>query len=155
MFLAYAKDGKITMGAAVRKVFQEWLVEIDGQQIQIELFKRTVSEGQRGYLFGAVIPLLKRLVPAWAALDNDQVYEILKKNFNSFEAFNPLTQRIERYGQSVMAAGNDAETASAFIQEIGEWVQENYGRPLPDPEKYKRWKDSGPLKGEVYNDDDV
>jgi len=57
----------------------------------------------RGYMFGAVIPFLKRIVPDWQSLTNDQVHEILKKNFNYFEAFNPVTKRVERYGQSIMS----------------------------------------------------
>ena len=39
-----------------------------------------------------------------------------------------------------------------FVQEIGLWVAENYAMQMPDPEKYKRWRDSAPAAGENYNE---
>lgn len=150
MFTAYIKGGNIAMGSKVKAVFINWLAENEGKVIVIDVMKKGVSDQQRGYLFGAVIPFLKRIVPPWESLDNDQVYEILKKEFNSFQAYNPRTDSVEKYGQSIMARGNKAEDATVFIEEIGRWIAENYGQKMPDPEKYKRWKDSVPLIGEDY-----
>jgi len=125
----------------------------EGAHIVISEEKPAVSDKMRGYMFGAVIPFLMRLVPDWAKLSNEQVYEILKKNFNYLEAFNPVTKRVERYGQSVMARTSGREAGMEFIQEIEGWVLENYGQHLPDPEKYKAWRDSAPIKGEAYQGD--
>lgn len=153
MFRAKIKDSNLDFGPAQRAVFKDFLTVNEGRTLIIELEKPRVSDAMRGYMFGAVIPFLRRLVPAWAAISDEQVYEILKKNFNYFEAYNPLTQRNERYGQSVMARSNNKEPAKEFIQEIEVWVMENYAQHLPDPEKYKKWKDGAPLQGERYNSD--
>jgi hypothetical protein len=124
----------------------------EGTRLVIEQEKSEVSDAMRGYMFGAVIPFLKRIVPDWQSLTNDQVHEILKKNFNYFEAFNPVTKRVERYGQSIMSKSTDNQAAMEFIQEIEGWVLENYAQHLPDPAKFKAWRDSAPLQGETFTD---
>lgn len=133
--------------------FNSWMAAHEGAVLEISEPKKGVSGSMRGYLFGAVIPFLKRLVPEWEKLSNDEVYEVLKKAFNYFEAYNPVTKRVERYGQSAMASDVGREEGEAFLRDIGEWVTENYGRPLPDVEAYKRWIASAPLKGEAYSGD--
>jgi hypothetical protein len=48
--------------------------------------------------------------------------------------------------------GAHHEEGEQFIQEIAGWVLENYAMQLPDPKKFKAWKDSAPMKGETYHD---
>ena len=154
MFRAIIKDAQIFFPGIKHAIaWQAWKEGHEGAHIVISEEKLTVSDEMRGYMFGAVIPFLMRLVPDWAKLSNVYVYEILKKNFNYFEAFNPVTKRVERYGQSVMARTSGSEAGMEFIQEIEGWVLENYGQHLPDPEKFKAWRDSAPTKGEAYQGD--
>jgi hypothetical protein len=132
--------------------YHDWKKAHVGERVVIDLDKPPVSDEMRGYMFGAVIPFLKRIVPNWHPLSDDQVYEILKKNFNYFEAWNPLTKRKERYGQSIMSRSCKNEEAMQFIQEVAGWVAENYAMQLPDPERFKAWRDSAPAAGEKFND---
>lgn len=132
--------------------WEAWKQDHNGAAIVISEPKHGVSDNMRGYMFGAIIPFLKRLVPAWEPLESDQIYEVLKKAFNYFEALNPVTGRVERYGQSIMARDVDKEEAAAFLRDLGEWVRENYGRELPSAAKYLKWVASAPLKGETYNE---
>jgi hypothetical protein len=147
------ENGKLTFRPSVALAFTNWRGSHEGAAVVISEYKPPVSDEMRGYVFGAVIPFLKGIVPSWEPLSDDQVYEILKKNFNYFEAYNPVTKRNERYGQSILSRSTMKEEAQQFIQEIAGWVAENYAMQLPDPEKYKKWKASAPLAGETYNED--
>ncbi len=153
MFRALIKDLKLNFGPLILIKFEEFLHANEGKYVTIELVKPEVSDELRGYYYGAVIPFMKHLVDDWNKISDDQIHEILKKNFNYFEAFNPLTKRNERYGQSIMGAGNTGERGREFIASISEWVLENYQRHLPDPEKYKKWRDTAPSPEEKYNDE--
>jgi hypothetical protein len=94
-------------------------------------------------------PVLSRLRAALDEVYGDRIERVVLFGSEG----NPVTGRIERYGQSIMAKDVDKEEATAFLRDIGEWVMENYGRPLPDPEKYRRWLASAPLKNEAYDED--
>jgi hypothetical protein len=146
-------EGKMTFHHTVAIAWTNFRQSHEGWHGKIVEDKPPVSDEMRGYMFGAVIPFLKRIVPAWEPLSEEQVYEICKKNFNYFEAWNPVTKRTERYGQSTLSRSTTKEEAQQFIQEIAGWVAENYAMQLPDPEKYLRWKASAPLAGEIYNED--
>jgi hypothetical protein len=103
----------------------------------------------RGYYFGALLPFLRTLVPQWEDVSNDELHEILKKAFNFFEAYNPVSKRKERFGYSVMAGGKENKKAMEYIMRISDWVETNYQQTLPNSEDFKKWRDSGELKDEV------
>lgn len=129
-----------------RRRFKDFLKKNPGILIDIAPKANPVSDQMRGYIFGALVPFMRQIDPgAWESMDDDQIYEVLKKNFNYFEAFNPLTKRVERYGQSLLSTGKKNKKAMEFIMRVGEWVLENYGMTLPDPEEYKQWRDNAPL----------
>ena len=108
---------------------------------RLEPSKNPVSDEMRGYYYGAVLPFLRTLVPEWEKLSDDNLHEICKKNFNFFEAWNPITKRKERYGQSIMALDRQNQKAMEYLMRIADWVMENYAMSMPDPEDYKRFRD--------------
>ncbi len=128
-----------------RRRFKDFLKKNPGTLIEIKPKANPVSDQMRGYVFGALIPFLRQIDErAWQGMDDEQIYEALKKNFNYFEAINPITKRKERFGQSVLNRSCKNVKAMEFTMRIGEWVMTNYQQTLPDPEEYKRWRDSAP-----------
>lgn len=125
--------------------FRQFLEKYDGRKIEIRLAKNPVSDDMRGWYYVAVLPTVKSLVPQWAELSNDDVHEILKKNFNYIEAYNPVTKRNERYGKSVMSGESNTALAMDYIEKLRQWCLENYATDLPDPDKFKAWRDSAPM----------
>jgi hypothetical protein len=56
-----------------------------------------------------------------------------------FEAYNPMTQRVERFGRSVMKKDDFNNTAKAmeFIDVVSDYIVQ-CGREVPDVAEYKR-----------------
>lgn len=151
IFIAKAtKEGGMDFGSEYNRArYKDFLKKNPGVALEIKPRANPVSDQMRGYVFGALIPFLRQIdATAWENLNDDQIYEVLKKNFNYFEALNPLTKRKERYGQSVLNKSCKNLKAMEFLMRIGEWVMINYQQTLPDPEDYKRWRDSAPLNDE-------
>lgn len=146
-FIAKITNATLDFGSEYNEFrYRDFLKENEGMLVEIKPRSNPVSDEMRGYMFGAVIPFLRQIDPtAWTELSDDQVYEVLKKNFNYFEAFNPLTKRVERYGQSALNKSCKNKKAMEFTMRIADWVMENYGQNLPDPEDYKRWINSAPI----------
>lgn len=131
-----------------RALFVDFLAKNEGKELLIELKKSPVSEAIRGWYFAAIIPTIKSTVPEWKGLDDLQVHEVLKKMFEYFDVFNPLTKRVERVGRTVMSNNSHTKRAMDFIEKIREYFAENYMIEIPDPDEYKKWRDSAPLKDE-------
>jgi hypothetical protein len=144
-YLSIAQNGELPIKPVIRAHLKSVLVEGKPYRVTIAKASRNVSDELRGYMFGAVIPFIKEIVPTWAPLTDEQVYEVLKKNFNGFIAFNPVTGRNERYGQSVLTNMKENEQARNFIERIAGWVRDNYALELPNPEDYKTFRDSAPF----------
>lgn len=147
LFAPIIKNGEMDFGSEYNEAkFRQFLADNNGKKLKISKFENPVSDEMRGYVFGAMIPFLRQVDPtAWGIMSDDQIYEVLKKNFNYFEAFNPLTKRKERYGQSVLNMSCKNVKAMEFVQRVANWVLENYGQDLPNPEEYKKFRDSAPL----------
>jgi len=151
IFITKIVKGKLQFGSDYNEAhFNDWCKKNEGAIVRLEPSGNPVSDNMRGYYFGAVIPFIKSLVPEWQSVSTDEVHEILKKNFNSFDAWNPVTKRMERYGQSVMNRALRNKKAAQYVDRIGQWVEENYGQSLPSPEDYQNWKDNAHMKGEEY-----
>lgn len=145
VYIARIRDGKVTFDSPYGQVyFDMFLRENDRKKIEIRLAKNPVSDEMRGWYYAAVLPTVKALVPQWASLTNEEVHEILKKNFNYVEAWNPLTYRNERFGKSVMSDESNTAMAMDYIEKLRQWTLENYATDLPDPDKYTMWRDSAP-----------
>lgn len=129
-----------------RARWRDWCKKNDGKKVVINDVKNRPSEDLRGYYFGAVVPTVKSAVPSWSDLSDDDIHEILKKMFNYFDFYNPLTKRTERVGRSAMGPESNTARAMEFIEKIGVWLAEEFLIELPNPEEYKRAMDMPMLK---------
>lgn len=148
-FLVKCKtDGGLEFNSDYQRInFNNFVKKNAGKLLRISLQDGPVSDQMRGYMFGAVIPFLRQIdANAWDSMTDEEVYEVLKKNFNYFTAINPISKKLEKYAKSTMSQSSSNKKAMEFIERIGNWVTENYQQTLPNPEEYKEWRDSGRLK---------
>jgi hypothetical protein len=126
-----------------RALYVQDLKENVGKKYKIERVLKTVSDEMRGYYFGAVLPVVKTTCDEWNNLSSEEVHEIIKKMLFYFEAYNPMTKRVERFGRSVMKKDdfNNTQKAMEFIDIIGDYLAQ-CGLSLPDINEWKRIRDS-------------
>lgn len=141
VWIVQQKDGKTAMTDFQRADFHDYCKMHPKAVFRLEPSENPVSDEMRGYYYGAVQPMLKVLVPEWAELTSDELHEVLKKEFNFFEAWNSVTKRVERFGRSVMAEDRLNRKAIEFVSRIADWVETNYDQTLPNPEEWKRFRD--------------
>lgn len=124
------------------------LEKFEGKSVSLEItpLRGKVSSKLRGYYFGVVIPTVKHTIPEWRDISDDNLHEILKKLFNGFNFFNPITKRTERIGRGTMNNERDTARAMEFIDSIATWLANEYRVNLPDPKEYKDLRDSAQLK---------
>lgn len=122
-----------------RAMFKDDLKEHKGSKYRIERVLKTVSDELRGYYFGAIIPVVRSTCDQWEDKSGEEVHEIIKKMLFYFEAYNPMTQRVERFGRSVMKKDDFNNTAKAmeFIDVVSDYIVQ-CGREVPDVAEYKR-----------------
>lgn len=130
--------------------FKDELIKNDGKKYRITPITPDVSDEKRGWYWSAIVPFVKEINPAWSSLTNDQVHEILKQEFNGFEA-EGVNGKVKKFGMSAVASNVKSEIFDNYILRIAEWVKENYGgMTLPDPEHYKKHsRDSGQMINET------
>lgn len=135
--------GAMFMSDHNRADLHEWLKMNEGKLLRLEPEKAPVSAEVRGYYFGAVIPLIKSTCEEWADLSPDKMHEVIKKLFFYFESWNPRTKRVERFGRSVMSENdwNSTKKAMQFLDIISDYLAQ-CGLTMPDPEEYKRFRDT-------------
>lgn len=141
-------DGRLNFGEYNAANIRDYGKKHAGTPIRLETAVNPVSSEMRGYYFGALMPFLRTLVPEWNSLSNDELHEVLKTAFNYFEAYNPLSGRRENFGQSIMSGDRQNKKAMEYIMRIGDWVTTNYQQSMPDPEIYKKFRDSAPTLDE-------
>lgn len=139
------KEKRLAMTDWQKADFTDYCKAHPGAIFRLEPQANPVSDNMRGYYYGAAMPFLRSLVPQWENIKDDELHEILKKAFNYFEAYNPVTKRNERYGMSVMSSDKQNKKAMEYMERIADWVLENYGQHMPSPEDYKEWRDSAKL----------
>jgi hypothetical protein len=129
-----------------QKMFRQFVRDNAGAELRIEKEKNPVSENLRGFYFAAWIPVLRETEPRWKDLTPVQVHECIKKMLFWFEAWNPMSGRVERFGTSVMSDSEWNSTAKAmdFLDKVGDYL-ESKGFDIPWNEDYKRKRDSAEL----------
>jgi hypothetical protein len=144
-FIFEAKQGRINFLSGYNRArFAECLKENEGKKFRIEPVSPTVSDNRRSWYWGAVLPFMKSL--AWNDLEDDQVHEILKQEFNGFEATG-IDGKVKRFGVSAVASDVSVKVFDNFILRLADWVNQNYGMTLPSPEDYKKnYRDVALLK---------
>jgi len=130
-----------------RARFKDWLKKNEGVPLRIETSLNPVSDNMRGYVFNALIPFMRGLDYGWNSIETDEdIYEVLKLQFNFKEITNPVTGERQRVGQSTLNKSCRNKLAMEFIMRIANYVMDNYGQSLPDPEEYKGKKEDESLE---------
>ena len=142
-------NGKVAFSEFVQANFNEWKKVNEGKEIQIKPCKKPVSEDLREFYFAAVIPVVRSTCQEWLKLNGDELHQVLKKMFNFFETYNPVTKRTERFGKPTMSNNEWTNTSSAmeYLMKIQEYLTD-CGLEMPNPEDYKEIRDSGRLINE-------
>jgi hypothetical protein len=145
-WLATIEQGKPKMAEYTVAMFHDWCKENEGRQVRIEPVKKAVSVDMRNYYFGAVLPVVRSTCDEWKNLNSLQIHEIVKKMLFYFEAYNPKTERVERFGRSVMSDSewNNTYKATQFLDVVGDYLVQ-CGLEMPNSEEYKKWRDSAPM----------
>jgi hypothetical protein len=142
------KDKKLSTSDYNQAWFKDYLkdIEHEGEKWQLNRVSSKVSDNRRGWYFGAVLPFVKRLVPAWQELSDDQMHEVLKTEFNGF-SIKDKHGRDRKYPMPVANRNADTEQFDQFILRIADWVRSNYALELPDPQSYRDLLDRGEIEG--------
>ena len=142
VWTAIIEAGKPKMSPYTQADFNDWCKENPGQQIRIEVAKKPVSQEMRGYYFSAVIPVIRSTCDEWKNLSQAEMHDVIKKMFFYFETWNPKTERMERFGRSVMGDSewNNSAKAMQFLQ-ILEGYLADCGLEMPDSAEYKAIRD--------------
>lgn len=136
----------VYMSAYNAASFNDFKKEFPDSVLELEPKKKPVSQDLRGYYYGVVIPTVQAIIPEWSRLSDDEVHEILKRQFNGFNFFNPITKRTDRVGKSVMGLDSNSPRAMDYIDKIRMWLATEYYTELPNPMDYLKFLDQAKLK---------
>lgn len=136
-----------------RSRFTRYLSSLVGKKVRINITELVgeITDEQRGYFEGALVPAVcdwhEKLDP-----ENPEDVEIcrewLKQEFNCRFLEQP-GGGFTKVGMSTTRL--NSRSMSEFIERIVAWMMEQQ-IPVPDPELYKKWRDSAPPAGEEYAD---
>jgi hypothetical protein len=141
-------EGKLAFSSDYHKaLFNQFLKDNEEKEVEVRLKKASVSDKMRGYYFAAVIPQVRGTCEEWKDLSGDELHEVLKKMFNYFDFYNPLSERTERVGKPTLSANDFTNTASAmeFLMKIADYLAD-CGLEMPDPEEWKHYQEQAILK---------
>lgn len=141
-FLGTSTGEGFDLGEHNRYYFKKWLKENVGGVVKIICGgKARVSDTLRGYYYGSVMPLLRRVEPQWQDAEDDALHNLLKLEFNGVEIYSPFEKKKIKVSGSVMSKEASTHDAMLYIERIGNWLLNNYGEQLPDAEEYKKLRD--------------
>jgi hypothetical protein len=140
VYHAQVKGGRIEIHNLAH--FKDWCRENEGSFVKIITGgKRKVSDALRGWYYGAIIPRLKQLVREWENEHEETIHNLLKQEFDGVDIYSPFQKEKVRVSGSVMSSSATTDSALAFTERIGRWMEENYGESLPDPSEYIKRRD--------------
>lgn len=118
--------------------------ELKGTPVIIDLDDRPSAEMRRYFEGVVVVSAFYQSVTAWQ--DFKECREALKLEFLPGWTHNIKGQQVQ-YPRSTSELSK--EGFRGFLGRIEVWFMD-CGYEWPDPESWKRWRDSGPMKGEIY-----
>lgn len=141
-FKAQIRNGELQVSSKVK----EYLKEKEGTFFECEEDNRE-SDELRGYFEGAIVPTWFYLHPKSKWKSFSDARDSLKLEFNSGVGF-------DKHGVPIRVAKTTAMSRAkwrSFLERINEYFNENgMMQWWPDPEEYKRWRDSAPEVDAVY-----
>lgn len=118
--------------------------ELSGKPVLIELDERPTAEMRRFFEGAVVVSAFYQSAASWD--DFKQCREALKLEFLPGWT-RDLKGRQVKYPRSTIELSK--EGFREFLARIEQWFRE-CGFEWPDAESFKKWRDSGPMKGEIY-----
>lgn len=140
-FQARIQDGKLVFGS---KITEQAFYEMNGMELTIETDDAPSNEVRR-YFEGAVVPYVFYQHPQAGWKTFRDAREALKLEFLGAFIITLAGERVK----SAISSKVRNDRFKRFVTDVTNWMNEN-GLEVPDPEAYKRWRDSAPIPGEVY-----
>ena len=124
-------NGKLVIPKHVRFRMNRWIETIkDGTSIEIIIrpAKKRVTNDQRGYYWGVVVPIIAE----YFGYDKDEAHEALKAEFN------PVPSKInpnQKIGGSTtkLSAEEFYRGETSYVERIVRWAAVEYGIDIPAP----------------------
>jgi hypothetical protein len=141
---AQSKNGKLVIFHET--AFRLFLEENEGKRMKITVDDQ-VTSNMRRFFEGAVVPFfaLQNEIDG-KKLSFQDARETLKLEFNP-KYVRKLNGKLEIIGGST--TNLNKEKFRLFLEKIISYMEEN-GYEIPDSEDYIKWRDSGPMVGEIY-----
>ncbi len=107
-------------------------------EIELKEIKKSPSQSQRAYYFGAILPLVRNAAAnqgmhysSVEALDND-IREIMRDEYSLYiECKNLITGKIENKAISLSNIKGDKELTKRYIESVVFWAGEFFGVEIP------------------------
>ena len=137
-FLALAKNGGLDVGSEFNRArLKDFLKQNEGARLRISL-DTPESKNLRGYLEGALIPMIAFYQEGHNHRDRASlamVREWLRLEFNSDMCV------VAGKAKRVATSTKGREELRKFTDRVIDWMEEN-GYDIPNPDEYKKWRDS-------------
>ncbi len=117
----------------------------DGKDVNISIDDKPTGEMRR-FFEGAVVPAIFYQNPFSGWENFSDAREALLIEFLPRWAFNLKGERVRSRRSSTEL---NKKSFTALLDIVTNWMLEQ-GMEIPDPEEYKRWRDSAPDKGEIF-----
>jgi hypothetical protein len=134
VFEAEKRGKKLHIPQYVKLRMLKWLDTIkEGTRLEVIIrpAKKRVTNDQRGYYWGVVIPILAE----YFGHDNkDDIHEDLKLYFNPIQSrINP--DNIVGGSTTSMSANKFYGAENSYVKRIVRWAAQEYGIDIPDPDE--------------------
>jgi hypothetical protein len=123
----------------LNKIYAWFIQALDGiYQVEIKRVRKPRSNGQNGWLWGCIYPMLLDglLAAGWDFVSVEQVHEFFKSQMTADKVVNKHTGEIIEFPGST--ATMDTVTFSTYCEKLREYAREYLSMEIPDPDKY--WK---------------
>jgi len=144
--IARIKNHWFNFGSGYRQAqIREFLKRHEGKEVTLTITEEN-SVRLRRFFEGAVVKYVfyQHMIPEWKNFKDCR--EALKLEFNRKYAIGVDGQRKEYAGSTKEMTKQEFRE---FVDKITTWMMQN-GYEVPDPEEFKRWRDSAPEPGEIY-----
>lgn len=117
-------------------------------RVVIEDYTGNISDEKRGYYFGALVPTFAQAcgMDYRNTTELEMAHEMLKREFNGMYV-PQLRGGMAKVGRTITEMSN--VQFGEYIERICDWMGQN-GITPPDPEAYKKWRDTGLM--DTYHD---
>lgn len=152
VFIGKVEGKKFKFSPTNQAILHDFMAKLDGRQVRVvvERYSGNVSAEQRGYYYGALLPEFTKYqnegLPEGKKLSEDDCHELLTTEFNGKWIETRSGKKI-KISQSTDDEHMLHENYSEFIEKIVNYFG-MVGLSIPDPELYKKDRDSAKMINE-------